>query len=183
MTGRRAAVVALAAAVLAGGGILAAVSGGGEAAPATAERSQELVLTPDAVDREGAPTDVDRDPRSHPRVVELRGAGSKPKFDEKDARADGLSPGAPSDAAVKADLREARSELKKFKRYLGTTAFLQTGPRAKVLPDGTAVAPDHAPEPVKKIIQAGNASAKFPYKWGGGHGAWRDDGYDCSGSV
>ncbi len=173
----------LAVAVLAGGGIVAAVSGGGEAAPATAERSQDLVLTPDAVDRDGARGDVSRDPRSHPRVVELRGAGSKPKFDEEDARADGLSPGAPSDAAVKADLREARSELKKFKRYLGTTALLQTGPQAKVLPDGTAVAPDDAPEPVKKIIQAGNAIAKFPYKWGGGHGAWRDDGYDCSGSV
>ena len=52
-----------------------------------------------------------------------------------------------------------------------------------VLPDGTAIAPDDAPEPVKRVIQAGNAIAKFPYKWGGGHGAWRDNGYDCSGSV
>ena len=84
---------------------------------------------------------------------------------------------------MKAELREARAELAKFKRYLGTTAFLQTGPRARVLPDGTAVAPDDAPEPVKRVIQAGNAIAKFPYKWGGGHGAWRDNGYDCSGSV
>ena len=33
------------------------------------------------------------------------------------------------------------------------------------------------------MILAGNAIAKFPYKWGGGHGAWRDNGYDCSGSV
>jgi hypothetical protein len=30
---------------------------------------------------------------------------------------------------------------------------------------------------------AANEIAKFPYKWGGGHGAWRDNGYDCSGSV
>ena len=33
------------------------------------------------------------------------------------------------------------------------------------------------------MILAGNEIAKFPYKWGGGHGAWRDNGYDCSGSV
>ena len=52
-----------------------------------------------------------------------------------------------------------------------------------MLKDGTAVAPEDAPEPVKRVIQAGNAISKFPYKWGGGHGAWRDTGYDCSGSV
>jgi cell wall-associated NlpC family hydrolase len=36
---------------------------------------------------------------------------------------------------------------------------------------------------VKRVILAGNEIAKFPYKWGGGHGAFRDNGYDCSGSV
>ena len=45
------------------------------------------------------------------------------------------------------------------------------------------MAPEDAPEPVKRVIQAGNAISKLPYKWGGGHGAWRDTGYDCSGSV
>jgi hypothetical protein len=33
------------------------------------------------------------------------------------------------------------------------------------------------------VIAAGNVIAKEPYKWGGGHGRWDDDGYDCSGSV
>jgi hypothetical protein len=36
---------------------------------------------------------------------------------------------------------------------------------------------------VKQIIAAGNAIAKKPYRYGGGHGKWRDTGYDCSGSV
>jgi cell wall-associated NlpC family hydrolase len=157
-------------------------SGGGEAAPATAERPKDVVLTPNTVDKKAAAADQAADPESHPKVVELRGAGAKPKFDGSE-KADGPSPGAPSDASVKADLKEARAELAKFKRYLGTTAFLQTGPRARVLPDGSAVAPEDAPAPVQRIIQAGNAIAKFPYKWGGGHGAWRDNGYDCSGSV
>ena len=84
---------------------------------------------------------------------------------------------------MRAELREARTALRSFRRYLTTTAFLRTGPRARVLPDGTAVAPDDAPEVVRRVILAANQIAKFPHKWGGGHGAWRDNGYDCSGSV
>jgi hypothetical protein len=141
---------------------------------------EEVVLTPDAVDRD-AVAKARREPaRRGGKVVELRGAGVEPSAASPD---DGISPGAPTDAEVRAELRQARAQLSRFKRFLGTTAFLQTGPRARVLPDGTAVAPEDAPEPVKRVIQAGNAIASFPYKWGGGHGAWRDDGYDCSGSV
>jgi hypothetical protein len=33
------------------------------------------------------------------------------------------------------------------------------------------------------MIEAGNAIARTPYIWGGGHGKWIDKGYDCSGSV
>jgi hypothetical protein len=33
------------------------------------------------------------------------------------------------------------------------------------------------------VIAAGNAIAGLPYVWGGGHGAFRASGYDCSGSV
>ena len=183
MTRRRTALAALAAALLAAGGAVAAVSGGGEAAPATAERPKDVVLTPDSVDRGAKRTEQAADPKSNPKVVQLRGAGAEPEFEKGTEDEDGVSPGAPSDDEVKDELRSARKQLAKFKRFLGTTAFLQTGPRAAVLPDGTAVAPDDAPEPVKRVIQAGNAIAKFPYKWGGGHGAWKDNGYDCSGSV
>ena len=49
--------------------------------------------------------------------------------------------------------------------------------------DGLAVAPASAPQEVKDIIAAGNKIARKPYKYGGGHGRWRDSGYDCSGSV
>jgi hypothetical protein len=54
---------------------------------------------------------------------------------------------------------------------------------ATIGPDGLAVAPASAPEPVKAIIAAGNQVASKPYKYGGGHGKWDDTGYDCSGSV
>ena len=182
MTRRRTLVAALAAAVLAIAAAVASTSGGGGPEPATAERPQDVVLTPDAVGKRSDRSEEPSDPRSKPKVVQLRGAGEEPKFKPGSGDDDGISPGAPSDDEVKDELRDARKQLAKFKRFLGTTAFLQTGPRAAVLPDGTAVAPDDAPEPVKRVIQAGNAIAKFPYKWGGGHGAWKDEGYDCSGS-
>ena len=55
--------------------------------------------------------------------------------------------------------------------------------KATALPNGIALPPLEAPEEVKQIIEAGNIIARSPYKWGGGHGKWLDDGYDCSGSV
>ena len=159
--------------------------GSGDATAGEGSGPTEVVLTPDSVDADAVRRAADEGANGGGgKAVELRGAGAEPASPSGGASpADGISPGAPSDAEVRAELRQARAELSKFKRFLGTTAFLQTGPTARVLPDGTAVAPDDAPEPVKRVIQAGHAIAKFPYKWGGGHGAWRDNGYDCSGSV
>ena len=151
--------------------------------PDEAAEPEEVVLTPEAA-REGRKHQLEQ-PRARPsqaHVVELLGAGSGPDV-EVDPSDDAPSPGAPTDAEVRTELREARASLATFKKHLNTTAFLQTGPRARVLSDGTAVAPENAPEVVKRVIMAGNEIAKFPYKWGGGHGAWRDNGYDCSGSV
>ena len=47
----------------------------------------------------------------------------------------------------------------------------------------TAVAPVGAPPQVVAAIRAANRITRKPYKWGGGHGRWRDTGYDCSGTV
>jgi cell wall-associated NlpC family hydrolase len=54
---------------------------------------------------------------------------------------------------------------------------------ATIGPDGLAIAPASAPEAVKAIIAAGNEIHATPYKYGGGHGKWKDSGYDCSGSM
>jgi hypothetical protein len=51
------------------------------------------------------------------------------------------------------------------------------------MPDGTAVAPADAPPAVQAAIAAGNAIHTYPYRWGGGHRAFLDTGYDCSGAV
>jgi peptidoglycan hydrolase-like protein with peptidoglycan-binding domain len=57
------------------------------------------------------------------------------------------------------------------------------GEKATLNADGTATAPASAPVVVQQIIAAGNEIASKPYRYGGGHGKWKDTGYDCSGSV
>ena len=58
-----------------------------------------------------------------------------------------------------------------------------TGEVAVLNADGTATAPESAPQVVKDVIEAGNRIIDKPYKYGGGHGRWEDSGYDCSGSM
>ncbi len=55
--------------------------------------------------------------------------------------------------------------------------------KATALANGVALPPLEAPEAVLDVIRAGNIIARTPYKWGGGHGRFQDNGYDCSGSV
>ncbi len=78
-------------------------------------------------------------------------------------------------AATDAELERELAALRRAPTGAGGQAVLQ--------PDGTASPPIEAPEPVQEVIHAGNMISNSPYKWGGGHGRWLDDGYDCSGSV
>jgi hypothetical protein len=56
--------------------------------------------------------------------------------------------------------------------------------KARISADGrTAIAPDDAPQEVKDAIEAANEITSKPYRYGGGHGDFKDSGYDCSGSV
>ena len=96
-------------AALAAGAVLgaAAVSGCGNtevAEPAEAERGDEVVLTPDSVDKAAARKAAEPG-EGKGKVVELRGAGEEKTYG---SGGDYVSPGAPTDAEVKADLREAR---------------------------------------------------------------------------
>ena len=57
------------------------------------------------------------------------------------------------------------------------------GAVAQLLPDGSAAAPADAPPQVQQAIWAANLIQDMPYVYGGGHGDFDDDGYDCSGTV
>jgi hypothetical protein len=52
-----------------------------------------------------------------------------------------------------------------------------------ILLTGVALAPPNAPEAVKGAINAANTIVGRPYVWGGGHGSFYSNGYDCSGAV
>jgi cell wall-associated NlpC family hydrolase len=48
---------------------------------------------------------------------------------------------------------------------------------------GAVQAPAGAPQAVALVMAAGNAIAGLPYLYGGGHGSFQANAYDCSGSV
>jgi cell wall-associated NlpC family hydrolase len=55
--------------------------------------------------------------------------------------------------------------------------------KAKLKKNGKAIPPSNAPKRVVRAIEAANRIRKKPYKWGGGHSSFNDNGYDCSGAV
>jgi cell wall-associated NlpC family hydrolase len=105
--------------------------------------------------------------------------GDAPAAKRRSAKATattGISPGAPSDAQI-------RRELKQMDRVLRGLRRAGAGRRAGLTRGGNAETPYGAPDRVARVIAGGNAIARFPYIWGGGHGSFVDQGYDCSGSV
>lgn len=71
---------------------------------------------------------------------------------------------------------EIRAELKAS----GLTA---NASQAMLTTTGLAIAPVNAPGVVQTIIDAGNGITHLPYRFGGGHGTFEDNAYDCSGSL
>jgi cell wall-associated NlpC family hydrolase len=88
-----------------------------------------------------------------------------------------LASGAPTDAQVAADLRQA---------YGGKAG--NNLDQAAIDGSGLAQVPDTAPRKLVALMHAANDVARKPYVYGGGHGRtageiWTDSAYDCSGSV
>jgi hypothetical protein len=88
-----------------------------------------------------------------------------------------IAPGAPSDAEVAQQLREA------YGGEAGTDLD-----RAAIDGAGLATIPATAPKRLVALMRAANQVAFKPYVYGGGHGRnpdeiWQDSAYDCSGSV
>lgn len=91
--------------------------------------------------------------------------------------ASGVSPGAPSDAEIRQELKQMHQALKAARAAAPVSADVS------LLPKGRAQPPAGAPPVIARIVAAGNAIAHFPYVWGGGHRSFVDSAYDCSGSV
>jgi cell wall-associated NlpC family hydrolase len=159
---------------LASGGSGGAVSAVRAVAPATSS-GDEVNLDPTAIAKaRGKVKSGSTDSAgSHAQVVVAVPPGSGTADDSQPVSHS--TSRAPSDAQIERDLSE-------FRKYLATIPP-STGQRAEVISTGEAAAPFNAPQTVINVVQAANQIALTPYKWGGGHGAWRDKGYDCSGSV
>jgi len=159
---RRALVIALGVlvAALATGAVALSASGGSEPDTATAAAAAE---------RPAPESTLPPLPKMRPKVVEpvagSTGAGDEPVTDP------GLDEVGP----------KPTQPVSRGGRERATTRTDIT--QATALSNGVALPPLEAPEEVKQIIEAGNVIARSPYKWGGGHGEWLDQGYDCSGSV
>jgi hypothetical protein len=85
-----------------------------------------------------------------------------------------VSPGAPSDAQIEAQLKEMEGAIK---------AEAQGSKPGTISAAGTVTPPAYGPATVAAVIAGANAIADFPYVYGGGHASFVDDAYDCSGSV
>jgi cell wall-associated NlpC family hydrolase len=140
-----------------------------QAAPAQRPEVPEAVATPQKAKPQQPAL------KSHPRVVQALAPGATPPVGVSASSSSGAGSAPASDKEVRAELAEFRQHLQGVGAARGAVASVQS--------DGTAVAPLDAPAVVAAVMAAGNEIATKPYKWGGGHGAWRDSGYDCSGSV
>jgi cell wall-associated NlpC family hydrolase len=85
-----------------------------------------------------------------------------------------VSPGAPSDAQIEAQLKQMEGAIK---------AEAQGSKPGTISAAGTVTPPAYGPATIAAVIAGANAIADFPYVYGGGHASFVDDAYDCSGSV
>lgn len=85
-------------------------------------------------------------------------------------------------AGLRVNGRVSRGEARAMRRRVERPQ--PTTPTARLSSDGrTAVAPSGAPPQVVAAVEAANRITRKPYRYGGGHGRFRDSGYDCSGAV
>jgi cell wall-associated NlpC family hydrolase len=69
------------------------------------------------------------------------------------------------------------------RRELAASGLSANAGQATLTPSGLAIPPVDAPAVIQQVIAAGNEIAHLPYRFGGGHGTFQDNAYDCSGSL
>lgn len=180
------------AAVLAAAGFLTAGCGGDDGKPTKDNAAVNIA-------KAGAPTRPDTKPKPKPLPDDAEAAQSfalpsgekltqkapapgaakaaAKKVSDQQASEDYVSPGAPSDAEIAAELKQMQAAQQQQAKTGGTAHGITLNA------DGTATPAPGVPAVVARVIAGANAIAKFPYVYGGGHGTFVDTAYDCSGSL
>jgi len=98
------------------------------------------------------------------------------------------SPGAASTGQIKSELRA--EEKAQSEEHASAARTAGAGSAATPVPGGESIGgngqlpiPSGVPEVIQKVVAGANAITDFPYVYGGGHGSFVDNAYDCSGSV
>jgi cell wall-associated NlpC family hydrolase len=93
-----------------------------------------------------------------------------------------IAAGAPSDAEVRAELSQMRAVERSAKQAQSRRLRPVAGGQS-IGGAGTLPIPAGVPEVIQKVVAGANEITDFPYVFGGGHGSFVDNAYDCSGSV
>jgi len=121
--------------------------------------------------------------QAHPQVVEpVAGAAPAPVASGQ-SEAVGVSAGSGSASSGTGRALPQPVSTTVVREELAQSGISANPNVATLTPSGWALAPIGAPPAVQEIINAGNQIARLQYLWGGGHGAFEDYAYDCSGSV
>ena len=93
-----------------------------------------------------------------------------------------IAAGAPSDAEVRRELSQMKAVEQSAKQAQQQRLAPVPGGRS-IGGSGALPIAQGIPEVIQKVIAGANEIADFPYVFGGGHGSFVDNAYDCSGSV
>ena len=115
--------------------------------------------------------------RAHPQPIEpLAGAAGSSGDASAGPTSVSVGPGSGGGLAQPVSDAEVRAQL-------AASGLTANASQAALTPSGLAVPPIAAPLVVQQVITAGNEIARLPYRFGGGHGTFEDNAYDCSGSL
>jgi hypothetical protein len=93
-----------------------------------------------------------------------------------------VAAGAPSDAEVQHELAQMQA-VERTAKQAQQHRLVPVAGGESIGGNGTLPIPSGVPEVIQKVIAGANEIADFPYVFGGGHGSFVDNAYDCSGSV
>ncbi len=163
-------------------------AGCGQAQSAESGSSPQDASSNTPVQKHSAPaSDADQAPalHSHPQAIQpVAGAvAQSPQASDPQAPSSvNVGSGSGSGSGSGGKLAQPVSDAQ-IRKELAASGLSGSGARATLTPNGLAIAPVNAPLAVQNVISAGNQIAHLPYRFGGGHGTFEDNAYDCSGSL